>query len=221
MKNQINQKLTLLLLFVLGFGALSNISAQKTKQFHADKPFAQEYSIKYNFENARVELQKVVADRNGYIQVLSSHGLLRPRAGQFLFPGTLVKDVHYRPTSDKGIKDIASYKNQLVYVDDKAVLSNAWAGKLYSRHNLPETKIFAADNDFTFLISDGIKLSLLKDSQTLWEGKSGDEVKDIKYDAENNLFWILGMCNRRSMVNFSDAHWNNSRNIWLIWLVNS
>ena len=76
-----------------------------------------------------MELQKVAADRNGYIQILSSHGLLRPRAGQIFIPGDLVKDVHYIPTSDKGIKAIGKYEDQLVYVDDKAVLSNAWAGK--------------------------------------------------------------------------------------------
>lgn len=192
MKNQINQKLTHLLFFAMGLGVFANVSAQKTKQFHADKPFNQEFSIKYNFENARVELQKVAADRNGYIQVLSSHGLLRTRAGQFLFPGTLVKDVHSVPTSDKGIKSIASYKNQFVYVDDEAVLSNAWAGKLYSRHQMPEAKIFAADNDFYFLISDGKKLNFLKDSETLWEGETDDKVIDIKYDGPNNQYWILG-----------------------------
>ncbi|NOR73648.1 MAG: hypothetical protein GQ525_00665, partial [Draconibacterium sp.] len=182
------------------FSEYETALAQQTKQFHPDKPFAQEYSIKYNFENPRVELQKIVSDRNGYIQILSSQGLLRPHAGQFLFPGTLVKDVHYKPTSDKGITGIAGYKKQLVYIDDKAVLSNAWAGTLYSRHTLPEAKIFAADNDFTFLISDGLKLNLLKDSETLWEGEIKGEVKDIKYDAGNNLFWILG---KKSISTFS------------------
>ena len=192
MKNQINQKLTLLLLFVLCFSTFSSVVAQKTKQFHADKPYIQEYSIKYNFENSGVELQKVVSDRNGYIQILSSHGLMRPRAGQHLFPGELVKDIHYKPTSDKGIKDIVSYQNQFVYIDDMAVLSNAWAGKLYSRHQLPEARLLAVGNDFLCLISDGIKLQLLKDSNTLWEGETGDKVIDVKFDGSNNQFWILG-----------------------------
>ncbi len=168
-----------------------NQSFAQTKQFHEDKPFTQEFSIKYDFENPHTEFKKVVSDRNGYIQVLSSHGLLRPRAGEFLFPGTLVKDVQYRPTSDKGIKDITVVENQLVYIDDEAVLSNAWAGKLFSRHRLPEAKIFAAGNDFTFLISDGLKLNLLKDSETLWEGSVKGEVKEIVFDKVNNQFWIL------------------------------
>jgi len=191
MKNKINQKLLFLLLFVMGLGTFSNVFGQ-TKQFHADKPFTQEYSIKYNFENPGIELQKVASDRNGYIQVLSSHGLMRPRAGQHLFPGELVKDIHYKPTSDKGIKDVERYYDQFVYIDDMAVLSNAWAGNLYSRHQLPEARVFAVDNDFLFLISDGIKLQLLKDSETLWDGETGDKVIDIKYDGSNNQFWILG-----------------------------
>ena len=167
------------------------ILAQNSDPYIKDTSFTQEFSIKYDFDNPQIELKKVAADRNGYIQVLSSHGLLRPRAGQFLFPGTLVKDIYYRPTSDKGIKDILTHSGQLVYIDDKAVFSNAWAGKLYSGHKIPEAKIFAAGNNHTFLISDGVNLALLKNSEILWEGITGTEIKDIKYDNENNLFWIL------------------------------
>src|SRR5690606_5213443 len=124
---------------------------------------------------------------------LSSKGLLRTRAGQFLFPGTLVTDIQDKPTSDKNIASIGTYENQLVYIDDKAVFSNAWAGELYSRHDMPGAKIFSGGNDFTFLISDGKSLSLLKDSKNLWKGSlSGDEVRDVKFDGNANLFWILG-----------------------------
>ena len=203
---KINKMLKQRLLFVaVVLVALSackpaQIQDKQTKQFHEDKSFIQEYSVKYKFEASETELQKVVADRNGYIQVLSSKGLLRTRGGQFLFPGTLVNDVHYLPTSDKKITDVCTYKNQLVYVDDKAVLSNAWAANLFSRHQLPGVKIFKAGNDFTFLISDGLKLNLLKDSETIWEGEIEDNVKDIKYDAINNLYWILG---KESISTFS------------------
>lgn len=166
---------------------------KKLIQAHQDKAFTQDYSIKFKLEPRDAELKKVVADRNGYVQVYSSKGLLRPRAGQFLFPGMLVKDVQDRSTSDKKISGIGTYQNQLVYIDNKAVLSNAWAGKLYSRHTLPDARIFAGGKDFSFLISDGKALHLLKDSKNLWEGSlSGEEVRDIKFDEANNLFWILG-----------------------------
>jgi hypothetical protein len=201
-KKTVKQSLLFLVAVLVVFSSCepTKIKEKQSKQFHEDKPFTQEYSVKYEVEDIETELQKVVSDRNGYIQVISSKGLLRPRDGQFLFPGTLVTDIHYLPTSDKKLASLITYKNQLVYVDDKAVLSNAWAGTLYSRHQLPEVKIFEGDSDFTFLISDGIKLNLLKDSETIWEGESDSEVKDIKYDAANNLFWILG---KESISTFS------------------
>jgi hypothetical protein len=160
---------------------------------HQDKPFIQDFSIKYEVTDQSVVLKSVAADRNGYVQLFSSKGLLRPRSGQFLFPGTLVTDVQDKQTSDKKIAGIGIYQNQLVYIDDKAVLSNAWAGKLYSRHTMAGARIFAGGNDFEFLISDGIKLNLLKNSEVLWEGNiSGEEIKEIKFDQTNKLFWILG-----------------------------
>ena len=192
MRKLIVHVILILLVIDLVPGITGSASAQQAKQFHEDKLFTQEYSVKYKLEDKEIKLSKVASDRNGYIQVFSSKGLLRPRNGQFLFPGTLVKDVQYRPTSDKMISNIGVYKNQLVYVDDKAILSNAWAGKIYSRHKMPAARIFAGDNDFMFLVSDGTKLQLLKDSDTLWESSVKDEVVDIEFDAVNNQFWILG-----------------------------
>jgi len=169
------------------------VPALATSEHHSDKPFLQDYSIKFRLGTGDIKLIRVVSDRNGYIQILSSAGLLRPRAGQFLFPGELVRDVQDRQTSDKKIAGIGVYQDQIVYIDDKAVLGNAWAGKLYSRHSMPQAKIFSGGKDMTFIISDGRKLSLLKDSKSLWEGSlPGDEIKDIRFDESNDLFWILG-----------------------------
>lgn len=171
----------------------SAISVSEPEQKYQDKPFIQDYSIRFVNEKKDTRLQKVVSDRNGYIQIFSSKGLLRTRAGQFLFPGTLVTDVQDKQTSDKKIAGIGIYQDQLVYVDEKAVFSNAWAGKLYSRHSMPDARFLSGGKDFTFLISNGKSLVLLKDSKKLWEGSlAGEEVKDIKFDSANNLFWILG-----------------------------
>jgi hypothetical protein len=187
-----NLKITFILLFTLLGGIPLAGYSQTKKQVYVDKPFIQEYSVKYKVENQSVTLFSVGADRNGYIQVYSSEGLLLPRSGQFLFPGTLVKDTQYRPTSDKKIAGLGIYKSHFMYVDNKAVFSNAWAGTVYSRHKMPEAKLFAGDNNFTFLVSDGKNLKLLNDSVASWEGKSDDAVVDLKFDAANNQFWVLG-----------------------------
>jgi hypothetical protein len=184
----------LILITVLTVLILSESSQiLNASEHYSDKPFIQNYSIKYKLGTGDIKLLKVVSDRNGYIQILSSAGLLRPRAGQLLFPGELVSDIQDLQTSDKKIAGIGVYQDQFVYIDDKAILSNAWAGKLYSRHSMPQAKIFSGGKDMTFLISDGKMLSLLKDSKYLWEGSlAGDEIHDIRFDKDNDLFWILG-----------------------------
>ncbi|HOO98954.1 MAG TPA: hypothetical protein PLV06_03700 [Bacteroidales bacterium] len=167
-----------------------------------DIPFIQDYSIKYYCNDSGIQLLKVVADRNGYVQIFSSEGLMRPHAGQMLFPGTLVKDRQYRPIADKNIAGISLYDGQLVYVDDEAVLSNAWAGKLFSRHLLPGAKLLAGGTDFHFMISDGRNLVLINGSGQLWTGSlNNEEIRDIRFDKTNNTFWILG---ERSL-NYFDA----------------
>src|SRR5690606_13636575 len=108
------------------------------------------------------------ADRNGLIQISTSQNLYRPHAGEFLYPGTLVKDRYYRPIADKKIANLTLYRDHIVYVDDKAVLSNAWAGNLYVKHGLPNASLLAGGEDFDFLISDGKALQYLKDSSAVW-----------------------------------------------------
>ena len=188
MKNQ----LILMFMIAVFMASCTKKEESKSTAIIQDKPFIQDFSIKYQNENTEAKLLNVVSDRNGYIQILSDKGLLRLRNGQFLFPGTIVKDVQDLPTSDKKIAGIGIYQDQIVYVDDKAVLSNAWAGKLFSKHDMPDARIFAGGKDFAFLISNGKNLALLKDSKKLWEGSiSGKNILDIKFDEKNNLFWIL------------------------------
>jgi hypothetical protein len=177
--------------FLLVMFSCTNRNEKEIPKHHKDIPFVQDYSVKYMVAGEDINLYRVVSDRNGYIQILSSAGLLRPSAGQFLFPGTLVKDTQYRPTSDKNIAAIGTFLDQLIYVDDLSVFSNSWAGNLYSKLTMPGSTIFAVGKDFMFLLSDGKKLALIKDSKLLWEGTSSNSVLDIKSDTSNNIFWIL------------------------------
>ncbi|MCK5469255.1 MAG: hypothetical protein KAI99_12115, partial [Cyclobacteriaceae bacterium] len=102
---------------------------------YQDIPYLQDYAVKYFFEEENVELKKAFTDRNDVIQVLTSKGIYRPHNGHFQYPGTLEPDRTYVPMADKKITDMIVHQNQFVYVDDQAVLSNAWAGKLFSIHD--------------------------------------------------------------------------------------
>ena len=163
---------------------------------HKDKAFLQSYSIKYGIENLKsqepVSLTKVRCDRNGVVQISSSEGILIRSGGQFLFPGELVQDLSYRPMLDKKIKDFSLYQDQFVYADDKAILCNAWAGKLYSLHAMPDLKLFCGGADFSFLLTNGASIQYLRGSKRSPALQTNDEVIDIQFDGEKNAFWALG-----------------------------
>jgi len=180
-----------LLIFLLVINSCANV-AQEGRPIHHDTPFIQDYSIKYYFDQPGIALQKVAADRNGKIQVLASDGLLHPHAGTFLYPGTLEKDGTHRPFVDKSFRDLSAYRQQLVYLDDEAVLSNAWAGELFSKHEMPGVQLFASGEDFTFLVAENQTLKLLNNnSETLWKGQTQAPVLALKYAQPTGKFWIL------------------------------
>jgi hypothetical protein len=175
---------------------LNAFSFQNHKSFdqsiHKDTAFSQAYSIKYEINQPAISLAKVVCDRNGVVQVLSSDGILIKSGGQFLFPGELARDLSYRAMLDKKIKSISLYQDQFVYADDKAISSNAWAGKLYSVHTMPDVKIICGGEDFSFLISNGTTIQYLKDSKLLASAKPDDVILDILFDKKRKSFWLLG-----------------------------
>lgn len=184
--------------FLITIASADNIKAQRP--VYKDIQFSQDYSIKFYLTNEWTNIKKVYTDRNGVIQMLSSDGLLKPNAGAFLFPGTIVADGSYRPMSDKKIVDMGVYDHQFVYLDSAVVFSNAWAGSLFSKHEMPNVRLFAGGADFTFLISDGATLKCIKDSKLLWSGKIADPIIGIRYSTENKSFWILGS---KSLTSFS------------------
>ncbi len=168
--------------------------AKESRQpVYLDKPFQQEYSIKYCTNSDTLKLLKVGCDRNGEIKIMTSKGVFKPYDGQFLYPGTLEKDHSYRPMEAKKLTDMVVYKEQFVFLDDQAVLSNSWAGKLFSRHLFPAATQLEAGADFSFLVTDGKEIRLVKDSRIDWQGIfPGTALLAVRYDVSRNLYWLLG-----------------------------
>ncbi|PHN06485.1 ligand-binding sensor domain-containing protein [Flavilitoribacter nigricans] len=168
-------------------------SENRSQEIHQDTPFIQDYSIKYTLEQEDTRPLQIASDRNGAIRVLSTAGLLLPRKGQFLYPGTLVPDTRYRTSKHKIISGITSYDQQLVYVDQQAVYSNAWAGKLFDEHALSSPRLIAGGPDLSFLISDGTSLELLQNGNSIWKGEApAGTVEVIRFDPQTAAFWVLG-----------------------------
>lgn len=166
----------------------------KVKQpIYQDTPFLQEYSIRYYVKSDGLKLIKAGCDRNGDIKIMTSDGLYKPYDGQFLYPGTLEKDHSYRPVEKKKLSDLLVYKDQFIYLDDQAVFSNAWAGKLFDKHPLSGARLFEAGEDFNFLVTDGEKICLVNNNGIVWQGVFPDsKVLSVRYDSSRKLYWLLG-----------------------------
>jgi hypothetical protein len=158
---------------------------------YQDVPYLQDYAIKYLNRQDGLKLLKVFTDRNEVVQVLTSGGLMRPHNGHFQIPGTLEPDITYEPMANKKVADMIIYQNQFVYLDDEAVFSNAWAGKLFSRHGMKNPEMLAGGSDFAFMLTAGSDYSLIKDSNSIFNGKLDGKIIDVKYHQNNQGFFLL------------------------------
>jgi len=130
-----------------GFIIAPSAYSRNLQHSYEDSPYLQDFAekIPLSEELAGTELSAVSSDRNGRILVLSSKGLLQ------IHNGKLVPDNHYRPMLDMKIRSIDAYRDQFVYLTDKVVLSNAWAGQFYVSHKMPDAGLFEMGSNFDFL----------------------------------------------------------------------
>ena len=167
---------------------------KKGQPVFIDKPFPQEYSVRYYLsdDQQKRELLGVSADRDWHIHILSNKGMLVPDNGRLFYPGRLIPDVAYSPMIPKKIKALLTYKEHTVYLDNKQIFSNAWAGELQIDHGMPNANYFAAGKDFHFLVSDGKQLMYFnREGEKLWK-TSFPGLKQISYQTSQNRFILAG-----------------------------
>lgn len=186
------QHATLLFLFIA-----QAVLGQST--VYLDKPYQQDYSIKYYLPDSTVRLSALAVDRNGIVSVLGQGRILRPQAGAFLYPGTLQPEKAYKPMLDKHIIQITSYENQFVYLDSLEVFSNAFAGKWYLRHGIAGARFLATGKDFISAVSNGDVIRFFKRDQLIWETHTGiTDMLAIKFDSHRDRFIVLSKTSLRS-----------------------
>ena len=163
------------------------ISLSLSAQTYTDSTYIQDYVDKFELgENQSSELMQVRSDRNNVINILSSDGLLQP------WEKKIVKDMLYRPLTDMNIIAIDRYEDQFVYLTDKAVLSNAFAGKFYVDHGLESPTQFVVGHNFTTLVAAEGELVLLQGGKQAWN-KTLDNFNplDLIFDLNGKRFLIL------------------------------
>jgi hypothetical protein len=193
----------LVLYFCLSLVLLSNIagkaesanpiSNKKGQSVYQDVPYPQEKSVKYYYDSAwpSSKLVGISANRDGQIRILSDSGVVVPDNGSLFYAGSFTKDISYSQLLPKKIKSLDTYRNQTIYLDNKQIYSNAWAGTLQIDHGMPNASVFAGGEDFHFLVSDGDQLAYLDQSNhKLWSGNLKDVLKII-FDAEAKRFILV------------------------------
>jgi len=158
---KIGQMKIKLTLCILGLFASATIFSQS----YQDTPYLQDYADKFELpaEGRDLNLMQVRSDRNKSVNILSADGLYQP------WENELVRDLRYRPLTDMNILAIDTYRDQFVYMTDKAVLSNAWAGKFYVEHHVDEPGHFVMGENFSFLIAREGKLTYFKNKELALE----------------------------------------------------
>ena len=166
----------------------SAANSNNIQHFYKDLPFIQDFSqkIPLSAELTETKLSVVRCDRNGRILVLSNKGLLQ------VYNGQLVPDKTYRPLTDMQIKSVETYRGQFIYLTDKAVLSNAWAGRLLIGHKMPDAELFMPGSDFDFLLAGKTSIVYFNQGKQVEEWQTGrNEAKQILFDGAHNRFLLL------------------------------
>lgn len=160
------------------------LNAQK----HIDKPFTQDFADKYELVESlkSTKLQKVRSDRNKSMYMLSNEGILH--TGE----NTIAKNTYYRPFENMTIVDMDAHEGQFVYLSDIAVLSNAWAGKLFIAHKMKDPRVFKMSADFAAVAAGVGEIAVFKNGKESWRQKEKGFVPvKIIEDKKGSRFLIL------------------------------
>lgn len=179
-------------LLLLGAAACSDRSAPSVSAY-ADTVFAQDYAVKYYASDDPATLKRAYANQDGKVQILAADGLRHLHNGRFLYPGKVVEDRTYRFMAAKNIADMVAAQGQFIYLDAKAILSNAWSGRLYVEHGLDAPTTFASNERLEFLVTDGSRLHFVQDGQVAWKGEvsGGGVAQVLSHPGDDDLFYIL------------------------------
>jgi len=162
--------------------------AGRAARIYEDRPFTQDFSEKVPLAPSLRDTQlfKVRADRNGRVVVLSDKGLLRPHNG------TLRPDRFHRPLADMRIRDIETHEGQFVYLTDRQVLGNAWAGRFVVDHNVPEAASLAMGDRFAFLLAADQSVACFGREGDMSRAAMPENVRQVVFDRTRRRFLLLG-----------------------------
>ena len=164
------------------------VSARETASIHIDQPFPQDYAEKISLAPpmGNVKLVKVCTDRDGHVVVLSNRGLLQ------LDAGTLTPDRRYRPLADMNVTDLQIIRGKFIYLTERRVLGNAWAGRLIWDHHVAGARLLAAGEDDEVMVVGGGRAVHFRGSEPIqdWQVDAAT-IKQAVFDTKRKRYLLL------------------------------
>jgi len=176
-----------MLLSIALVASCTALAGERSRVYH-DRPFVQDYSEKAPLasELHGAQLLKVRADRNGRVLILSDKGLLQ------IHEGRLKPDRLHRPLADMQIRDMDSHKGHFYYLTDKAILSNAWAGRLLVPHQLDNATLFQMGHGFDVVVAAGERIACFREQKPAWQARIAQaDMRQVVFDRKRNRFLFL------------------------------
>ena len=168
-------------------GLLVSLGLTAQKQYR-DVSYIQDYADKFALSEdfTGTELLVINADRNKKLEVLSSEGLLQP------YDKKLTRDGYYRPLGDMNIIAAGKYDGQFVYLTGKDLLSNAWAGTFYIKHEMKNPTKFVVGHNFTTVIAGENEIALFQNKKKTWS-ETPENFTPVKllFDKSGKRFLVL------------------------------
>lgn len=160
---------------------------------YKDIPYLQEFSIRNYLPKQMKEpkLSSISVNRDGQIRILSDQGVLVPGQADMLYPGQLTEDISYPQLLSKHIKYLGTYQRQTIYLDEKQLFSNAWAGKLQIDHHMPDARLFAGGDKFHFLIADDKEAGYFDSSGNRVDKLDFKGLIQLQYSPERESFLLV------------------------------
>ncbi|HPY49201.1 MAG TPA: hypothetical protein PLO68_05040, partial [Sedimentisphaerales bacterium] len=162
------------------------VAKEAARTYH-DESFLQDYSerVPLASELHGAQLRKVRADRNGRVLVLSDKGLLQVHEGR------LKPDRLHRPLADMRIRDMEVHEGQFVFLTDKHVLSNAWAGRFLASHKMRAAERLAMGTAFDFLVAGSERVACFRGPDAVRELSTEGGVRQAVFDPVRKQFLVL------------------------------
>ena len=130
----------------------------------------------------------------------------------------LSPDRRHRPLADTNVTDLQIVRGEFIYLTDKQVLSNAWAGRFLWDHHVSGARLLAAGEDDEVLVVGSGRAVRFHGSEPVqdWQVEAA-EIKQAAFDAKRKRYLLLADDRLWCLESDKTAHRSSQARTLLAW----